>query len=85
LYEIAFSTAYQRIKTKRPNLVKIRNGSCDEEEDDDDEQHKSKNSEIIMWWRWDLSSQDGDEKDESNIRIDVIKKNMMMRKNMRPK
>jgi hypothetical protein len=27
-----------------------------------------------MWWRWDLSNQDGDEKDESNIRIDVIKR-----------
>jgi hypothetical protein len=47
LHEIAFSIAYQRIKTKRPNLAKVRNGSCDEEEDDD-EQHKSKNSEIIM-------------------------------------
>jgi hypothetical protein len=40
---------------------------------------------MIMWWRWDLSNQDGDEKDERNIRIDVIKKNMMMRKNMSPK
>jgi hypothetical protein len=45
---MAFSIAYQRIKTKRPNLAKVRNGSCDEEEDDDDEEHKSKNSEIIM-------------------------------------
>jgi hypothetical protein len=48
LYEIAFSIAYQRIKTKRPNLAKVRNGSCDQEEDDDDEQYKCENSEIIM-------------------------------------
>jgi hypothetical protein len=33
LYEIPFSIAYQRIKTKRPNLAKVRNGSCDEEEE----------------------------------------------------